>query len=214
MVQQGLPGDDPLLVLQQVAQQIELPAGELHPLAVHAHLVPVGVHGEGTGGEQAPGRLRGLGGALAQGRPDAGQQLLDGKGLGNVVVRPHVQAGHLIHHRVPGGEHDDGHLAFPPQPPQHLHAAEGGEHDVQQDELMLPGQGPVQPGAAVEGLLHLVALVAELQLYHAGQLLLVLDQQNFFRHVRTLPGRMSGQLISCPFGGACSTPVGRCRSRQ
>ncbi len=110
-------------------------------------------------------------------------QLLDGEGLGDVVVRPHVQAGHLVHHRVPGGEHDDGHLTLLPQAAEHLHARQGGQHDVQQHQVEFPRQGQLQSRAAVKGLLHLIALILELQLHHPGQLFLVLHQQNPFRHV-------------------------------
>ena len=111
-------------MLQQAAQQIKFPAGEGHILPVHRHLMALHIHDQGAGAQAAvrPGPA----GALAQGGPDAGQQFLSGKGLGYIVVRPHVQAGHLVHHRIPGGEHNDGHLALPPQAAEHLHAREGG----------------------------------------------------------------------------------------
>ena len=73
------------LVFQQVAQQVELLLGQLHRLVLHGDLMLVHIHGQGAGGEQ--GLLRG-GGPLPQGGPDPGQQLLDGEGLCDIVVRP------------------------------------------------------------------------------------------------------------------------------
>ena len=128
MVQKGFPGDDLLLVFQQIVQQVEFPPGELYGSAPHRYLVALGVHDQGAAGEL--GGLRRGGGPLAQSRPDAGQQFFDGEGLGDIVVRPGVQAGHLVHHCVTGGEHDNRRLTFPPQTAEHLHAGHAWEHDV------------------------------------------------------------------------------------
>ena len=157
----------------------------------------LGVHGERPRGEQAAGLFRGLGGALAQGGPDAGQKLLDGEGLGDVIVGPHVQAGDLIHHRIPGGEHDNGQLALLPQAAQHLHARQGGKHDVQQHQVVFSRQGAVQSGPAVEGLIHLVSLVLQLQLHHAGQFLLILHQKDLFGHAAASSHRIARSSRGC-----------------
>ncbi len=65
----------------------------------------------------------------------------------------------------------------------------------------LAGQGPLQAGAAVKGLFHLVALVPKLQLHHAGQLFLVLHQKDRFSH-----------STFTSFKGGAQTPPGSLRA--
>ena len=61
----GLPESElPALVLQQVAQQVELPPSELHLGGVHSDQVAVGVHGQRPGPEHLLTRIVTMNGAL------------------------------------------------------------------------------------------------------------------------------------------------------
>ena len=64
------------------------------------------------------GGLQGL--APLEGHADARQQLLDGERLGDIIVRAGIQAVHLVHHGVAGGEQDHRRLLFAAQAAQHL----------------------------------------------------------------------------------------------
>ena len=135
VVQQGFPGDDPLLVLQQVAQQVKLPAGQLHALTAHLHLVALGVHGERPRGEQAAGLFRGLGGALAQGGPDAGQKLRSAKRLGDVIIRPKIQRLHLFLFPPARGHNDNRHFRPLPHGFEHIQPINVRQAEVEQNHI-------------------------------------------------------------------------------
>ena len=57
-----------------------------------------------------------------QGHADARKELLDGERLGDVVVGAGVEAGHLIHHRIPRRQQDDRNALLLAEAPQHLYA--------------------------------------------------------------------------------------------
>src|SRR5438045_2117239 len=51
------------------------------------------------------------------------------------VVRPELEAEHLVELVVPGGQHDDRHGALRPQPLAHLEPVELRQHQVEHDEV-------------------------------------------------------------------------------
>ena len=89
-------------------------------------------------------------GAAAQIGLDPGQQFPHGEGLGDVVVRPRLQAEDLVPLLLPGGEHDDGHIvALLPQRPADRKAVQFGQHHVQQNRIRVPLPGQTQTFRAV-----------------------------------------------------------------
>ena len=198
-------------------EQVELLPGQLHLFPVHGHPAAVRLQPDALDGE-GPLPARGLAlGALAQGGADPGQQLLDGEGLGDIVVRPQIQAGHLVHGGVPGGEQDHRQgLVLPADAPQHLQPVEPGQHDVQQHQLVLPGQGHLQPGPSVKGLSGLIALIFQLQFDHAVEFFLILHDQDFilffFGHGPHPPSilRPGGDEIISSCRASCGAPAPGC----
>ena len=86
-------------------EQLELVVGEHAPLAAHRHFARGEVELEPPHAEP----IRGGGGARAsQHGADPRQQLAGVEGLGEVVVRSHFEADHLVHVLALGREHDDG----------------------------------------------------------------------------------------------------------
>ena len=67
-----------------------------------------------------------------------GGQLLQGKGLGQIVVRPQVQPLHDILYRILGAEEQNGAVHPSPDLPAHLQPAEALHHNVQQDQVEAP----------------------------------------------------------------------------
>ena len=62
--------------------------------------------------------------------------------------------------------------------PQHLHTVELRQQHVEQNQIVVALQRQVHGGAAVGGVLHLVALVLQLECHKAGDFLLVLYDQD------------------------------------
>ena len=75
--------DDAVAALDLVRHRIELEVPEAQHLPARAESRP------------------------AQQRPQAREQLVEGEGLHDVVVRARVKAGHAVRHGVPGGQHQD-----------------------------------------------------------------------------------------------------------
>ncbi|CBH25967.1 hypothetical protein SRM_03046 [Salinibacter ruber M8] len=124
-----------------------------------------------------PPRLRGPVHAAQEGL-DARQKLVEGKRLGEVVVRPGPEAPHPVLHGVEGGEHQDRQLgAVQAQALAHLQPGQIGETDVQQHEVDAALPGVVEPTPAGLDPAHLVPLFVEPLLHERGDVGLVLDKQ-------------------------------------
>ena len=105
-----------------VAVEPDLAAGE-----VDLELVDVDHRGRRRGVRDAPQR-----------RADAREQLLGVERLGHVVVGAGVERGDLVLLSVARGEHDHGHVAERPHPPQHFDPVEVGEAEVEQHDVGSP----------------------------------------------------------------------------
>ena len=178
---EALTGHDDARMLHEHAENLELPVGELDRLSVCRHLAALDVEGDPLDNDGLA--LGGLGFSfrrLPALERDANprQQLLDGEGFGDVVVRSRVEAGDLVHHGVSRGEHDDGRRLLAADTAEDLHAVELGEEYVEKNQVVVTGEGQLDAGPAVGRLVHLVALVLELELDEARDLLLVLYDQD------------------------------------
>jgi hypothetical protein len=87
---------------------------------------------------------------------DAGKQLLEGEGLGQIVISPRVEGSDLTLQAVAGGQHQDRKLGAPgPDPLEDLLAAEARQHNVEQHEvhgLVDRQPHPVLPVVRAQGL--------------------------------------------------------------
>jgi hypothetical protein len=104
------------------------------------------------------------------------RQLPDREGLGDVVVRPQLQAHHLVDLLAARGQHHDRLVeALAPQRLADLEPRELGQHDVEDHEVGLGGARALQAGDAVGGGQDLVALELEVVLEAQDHVGLVFD---------------------------------------
>ena len=108
------------------------------------------------GGEVADLEQRGLPHVRApHQRPRSGEELLHREGLDQVVVGAEVESPHAIVDLVPRGEDQDVRIVpSGAQLRQHLESVEPWQHQVEHDQVVLPGAGPVQAFPAVVALVH------------------------------------------------------------
>src|SRR5215510_11264051 len=175
-------GQDAPGIAHEVLEQRVLPRGEGNPPLAPAHGAARGIEEEIAHAQHGPPGLA----AAAQERAHPGQELLEGEGLGEVVVRAHVESGHLVGHAVPRGE--DEHGGGDPAP---AHGAQDGEavapgqHHVEDDQIVgRAGRDEVERGLAVARHLDGVALLLQALPDETGHLSLVLGHQD--AHVAAL----------------------------
>ncbi len=99
------------MALQQAVQQLEFQVGQAHRL-----VKPDGFKALGDQGDRPKAQdfavLAGEGGTVtaAQQGLDPCDELLQFKGLGEVIISPGVEAGDFVFGAAKGGEHQDGNL--------------------------------------------------------------------------------------------------------
>ena len=132
-------------------QQVELGGGEVNLFVTEEHFVGVHVQGEGVNAQYGVVLLLDAA-ATAQNGADAGDYLVEGEGLGDVVVAAGTQTGHLVLGGVLCGqeEHGGGGAVFA-QAAGHLEAVHAGHHDVQDNEVGFFGVRLFEGFAAVAG---------------------------------------------------------------
>ena len=170
----------------QQPQQFKLLIGELHQLPVFPDLSGGGVDLQIAAGEHA---LRpGAAGPAQQGLYP-GLELHDAEGLDHIVVRPRLQALHLVHLGGPGGEHEHRGVLQPgvgTDAPEDLQPVHPRQHDVQDKE------GGLAPPALFKILLpgleagHLVAHGVKIIAQHLPDALIVFNDHDGLRHGDTL----------------------------
>jgi hypothetical protein len=112
-------------------------------------------------------------------RPDAGQQLVEAEGLGQVVVGAGVEPAHHVLGGVTRGEHEDRRgPALAAQLGGHLEAVLLGEHDIEQDDVVVVHVGQHRGLVAVRRDVHHVPFLLEPLLDESGDLPVVLHHEN------------------------------------
>ncbi len=112
-------------------------------------------------------------------RPDAGQELDEAEGLREVVVGAGVEPLDARLHLAPGREHQDRRpVPLGPQAAQELEAVEAREHDVEDDEVVGPARGPLEPVRPGLRDVDPVALGLEATLDEPGDLGVALDDED------------------------------------
>ena len=175
-----LPGGEHLSrVLQQQLQNVVLCGGQGHRVPVQSDgLLPV-VHLDAPQGQH----LRPAGAAPKLEIPpqlaaDPGRHLHRVEGLGDVVVRPHVQPQDLIRVLALGGQQDHRHIAHLPELRKGGDAVHLRHHDVQQHQVdVLPVQD-VQGLLAGVGLQKTIVRICQIDLQGVDDVPLVVADQN------------------------------------
>ena len=117
-------------------------------------------------------------GATAEGA-HARQQLLEGEGLGQVVVGAGVQTAHAIRYGVARREHQDWRAQpLSPQLAGNLDAVHLGQHHVEHHQVMRAAFGAGQPLEAVVRHFNAVPDIGERPLDHARNARIILHHQN------------------------------------
>src|SRR5690606_36106339 len=155
VVEDLVPGVDPVLVGGEEGQQGDLRGPDGHLLAGDADVVADGIELQ----FQHPDHLLGHVWLLAaQHRLGPGDQLPGGEGLGDIVVGPALQALHQVVLLRFGGEHDHRDLVgelVPAQAAQQLNATGDRHHPVEQYQV---GLAVDDQGVAIAGIVGLQAV--------------------------------------------------------
>jgi hypothetical protein len=117
--------------------------------------------------------------AAAQHRLDPGDNLLGLKGFYHIIVRPQLEAEHLVEHLALGGEHDDGALGFFADFAADLPAVELRHHHVEQDQIRLFGVKQFKGFHAVRRDDRVKAFLFEIQTQQFADVGVVIHHHNF-----------------------------------
>ena len=115
----------------------------------------------------------------AQHRVDARDQLARVEGLGQVVVRAHLQADDAVDVLALGGEHDDGHgVLRAAQAPADRQAVFAGEHQVEHQQIDALARKLLVHARRVRDGVHREPLLGEIALQQVAQPQIVVDDQD------------------------------------
>jgi hypothetical protein len=209
-VHQLLATEDDAGLAGEREQDLELERGELHLLAVDAHLAFGRV-------DREPGVFDRVGRGWRRDAFDAPQDRLDPDGqlsqaerLGQVVVRAHREPGHLVGFLGPRREHQDRDPAPRLEPAAHLEAVHPGEHQVEHDQVGFLGARQLQRLRAVGRDQDPEPLAREPRADGLGDRRFVIhDQDGLLGHrpiVAVGPSRPSGRVLRNR-GGTGSRPM-------
>ena len=186
LVEQLVAGVDAVGRGRKVVQKLHLLGRRVDLFAVDDQLIGVEVDDELVEGELLALGLAVVAGAAQHG-VHACKQLLDLKGLDDVVVRTHLQTGDLVLGLALGGEHDDGHFHGLAQLAADLPAVHHGQHDIKQHEVGLDLLGHLDGLAAVGRVRHLKAILLQVQTQQFRNVDIVLHDEHFLAHVMLPP---------------------------
>ena len=169
-------GQDPAGVLEQVPQQVELGGRQLDERALAPDLVGLVVHLEVR--EREPLAVHGGYGAAQHG-VDPGHELVEAEGLGHVVVAPGGESPDLVLGGVARRQEQHGRaVPLGPQPSAHLGAVDVGQHDVQEDQVVVAPLGQRHGIAPGGGGVDRETLEAQGGAEQVGDVGLVVDHQD------------------------------------
>src|SRR3989442_15393989 len=134
-VEQLAPLEDAAGVARQEREQVELLGPELNLRLTVPNLVTLEVDLELAGANELR-RIR-LDACAPQQRFGPSDELLGMEWLGQVVVRADLEPDDLVGDLVPGGQHDDRHLAQLADLLAYGQAVGAGKHDVEHHEIRL-----------------------------------------------------------------------------
>jgi hypothetical protein len=180
-----LAGEHHARMRRERGDQVELHAGELQGRARPERLPRARIHDEVE--EDPPVVCRGRceprgrsgGNRAAEHRAHPGDQLARLEGLGHVVVRADLQAGHPVHELIPRGEEDHRRSRTAgAKLPEDVEAGAAREHHVKHDEVGVVREDGGERRLAVAGRGHLVSLAHEVRPHHLQDVRLVVDDED------------------------------------
>src|ERR1019366_5844705 len=121
------------------------------------------------------GSVLGEGRGTAEGGADAGQQLTNGEGLGDVIVGAQIECGDFVFLLAAGREHYDRRLAPRADFADDVKAIAVGESEVEQHQFGLAGGGLRDAFGGGDGFVKLVFLGGEGGTEEAADLRIVFD---------------------------------------
>ena len=110
------------------------------------------------------------------------------EGLGQVVVRAQLEAHDAVDVLAPGGEHEDGRLAAPPDLPGDLHAVPAGQHEVEHDEVRVDPVVLPKGFVAVARLDDREAGLLQVEAHQLDDVALVIDDEDRLHAREDSPG--------------------------
>ena len=116
-----------------------------------------------------------------------GQQFHRIKGFGHVVIRPHVQAQHLVAVLAFGGEQDNRHVAGLAQPGSGGNAVHGGHHHIQQNQMQRFPGGNLQRLCPVFRFKQGIALAGQVNFQRGTDVRVIVTDQNIIHMVPPAP---------------------------
>ena len=174
-IEERVAGDDVARAAEEHFEESVFGAGE-----GDAARAALGFAGGGVEGEIGAAEDGGAGDIAAAGDgADAGEEDVEGEGLGEVVVGAGVEAGDDVEVGVAGGEHQDGRaVARLAEAFGDGEAVEAGEHDVEDDDVEGVGEGEGEAVCAVGGDDCGMAFFFEATLEEAGEARFVFDDED------------------------------------
>src|SRR6185295_13870041 len=123
-------------------------------------------------------------------------ELSRGAWLGHVVVGAELEADDAVHVVAPGGEHDDRHPARLPDAAQRFDPVDARHHDVEHHDLVSAARREARGALAVLHRGHGKAFALEVLREHAGELDVVVCQENRRHGEMILSGYFAQRLFT------------------
>ena len=101
-------------------------------------------------------------------RLHAGEQLPIRERLRHVIVRPELEAEHLVQLRILRGQHNDRRRQLRPHLAADVHAVLDGQHQIEQDEVRILRERKLHRLLAVERAHDLVAFLLQIEFQDVG----------------------------------------------
>ncbi len=184
--------DDAAGMIEEQLEEVEFEGSEGDAGGGAADFAGAGIEFDIADAEQE-GRGRRMDAAMAaEDGADACGELAGVERLGHVIVGAELEAEEAGYIFAAGCEHDDGNLAGGADALEDFCAGQGGEHNVEDDEIEIAAEGADGAFAAIVDGLHVHAFRGEIFADQRGKLTVIIHEENFF-HVF---GEMRGGRIS------------------
>ncbi len=179
-------GDGLAGLAREIEKQFEFGRREAERFSAELGGVGFGVDDEVAGFDDGDDAF---GGAAEMGT-DAGEKFLDAEGLGDVVVGAGVEGLDFALLVLSNGEDDDRSLMAAADGAADFDAAHVGHHEVGHDEVGNPVVKDAQALFGVVGGAHVEALRGECGAQHAGDLRLIVDDEDAVGH-KSVPWQLT-----------------------
>ena len=110
---------------------------------------------------------------------NAGEELAWAEGFGHIVIAAGVQPYDAVHHRILGGQEQDGHVGGAANGPANVDAFEFRHEDVEQNEVGCIGLGDIECHAPVRSFQHFETRAAYRERYDIADVRIVVNDKDF-----------------------------------